>query len=77
MLVGETDIVACPAPVPVPVNVIVETVGFVFAVIEILPVTAVDALGVNFAVKPVLFPAATEMGNVNPETENPVPVAAS
>jgi hypothetical protein len=76
-LVGDTDIAGCPAVAPLPVNGIVETVGLVFAAMEIVPNIAAVVVGANFAVKVVLCPAATRIGNTNPDTENPDPVAAN
>jgi hypothetical protein len=75
-LVGETEIVVL-APVPVPESIIVDTAGFVFAVIEMLPVTAPAVVGANFATKEVAWPAFTVIGSVNPPTEKPDPEAAS
>jgi hypothetical protein len=77
MLVGETEIADCPELEPVPVNAIVETAGFVFAVMEMLPVAAPAAVGANLALNVVLWPDPTDIGNVNPLTEKPVPEAES
>ena len=51
--VGWMEIIGCPELVPVPDNMIVETAGFVFAVIEMLPVTAPVVVGANLAINDV------------------------
>jgi hypothetical protein len=56
---------------------IVDTAGFVFAVMEMLPVTAPAVVGVNLATNEVPMPEFTVIGSVNPLTENPLPEAAS
>ena len=75
-LVGETEIVVFD-PAPVPESAIVETDGFVFAVIEMLPATAPAVVGANLAINEVPWPGFTVIGSVNPLTEKPVPEAAS
>jgi hypothetical protein len=52
--VGVTEIAGCPPVLPVPESAIVETAGFVLAVIETLPVTAPAAVGANLTEKDVL-----------------------
>ena len=74
---GETVIAGWPVDVPVPVRAIVVTAGLVLAVIETLPVAAPALAGKNFTVNDALCPAFTDVGNVSPLTENPVPLAAS
>jgi hypothetical protein len=51
---GETVIAGWPAPAPVPERAIVVTAGLVLAVMEMLPVAAPAAAGVNLALKDAL-----------------------
>lgn len=75
--VGWMEIEGCPELVPVPDSAIVETAGFVFAVMEMLPVTAPAVVGANLATNEVPWPGFTVIGSVNPFTEKPDPEAAS
>jgi len=77
MLEGETDMTGCAPPVPVPDKLIVETAGFVFAVMETAPDTTPAVLGANFTENVVTCPAAIVSGGVIPDTEYPAPVTAT
>lgn len=76
-LAGLMEIEGCPELVPIPDNVIVETAGFVFAVMEMLPAAVPVVVGANFATNEVPCPGFTFIGSVNPLTEKPDPEAAS
>jgi hypothetical protein len=75
-LVGFVEIKGCPAATPVPFNATTRLgAGELFANV-MLPPTAPEAVGTNFALIVVDPFAGTEIGSANPETENPDPAAA-
>lgn len=63
--------------VPVPVSAIKAGDPGALLVIETLPVTAPEAVGVNFAVKVVFAPALIVAGTVKPLMLKPLPVAVA